>query len=112
MMAKSPRCSERVRTIPGSFAFLEPRFVREGFGTSLTHHELLLDIFLVLVADRNGLSYYSCDTICALLQLSRDDDLLARNALLKQDLIAFDGPLLQGLARPPPPRAPTSHTAP
>jgi hypothetical protein len=103
MIEKSPLGSERVRKIPGSFAFLEPRFVRDGFWTSLTHHELLLYIFLVLVADRNGLSYYSFDTICALLQLSLDDDLLAHNALLKQDRIAFDGHLLQGLALPPRP---------
>jgi hypothetical protein len=33
----------------------------------------LLYTFLVLVADRNGLSYYSFDKICALLQLSLDE---------------------------------------
>jgi hypothetical protein len=103
MIEKSPLCSERVRKITGSFAFLEHRFVRDGFWTSLTHHELLLYIFLVLVAARNGLSYSSFDTICALLQLSLDDDLLARNALLKKDLIAFDGHLFQGRALPPRP---------
>jgi Helix-turn-helix domain len=103
MIEKSPLCPERVRKITGSFAFLEHRFVRDGFWTSLTHHELLLYIFLVLVADRNGLSYYSFDKICALLQLSLDDYLLARNALIKKDLIAFDGHLFQVLALPPRP---------
>jgi hypothetical protein len=103
MIEKGPLCPERVRKITGSFAFLEHRFVRDGFWTSLTHHELLLYIFLVLVADRNGLSYYSFDKICALLQLSLDDYLLARNALIKKDLIAFDGHLFQVLALPPRP---------
>jgi hypothetical protein len=103
MIEKSPLCPERVRKITGSFAFLEHRFVRDGFWTSLTHHELLLYIFLVLVANRNGLSYYSFDKICALLQLSLDDYLLARNALIKKDLIAFDGHLFQVLALPPRP---------
>jgi hypothetical protein len=103
MIEKSPLCPERVRRITGSFAFLEHRFVRDGFWTSLTHHELLLYIFLVLVANRNGLSYYSFDKICALLQLSLDDYLLARNALIKKDLIAFDGHLFQVLALPPRP---------
>jgi hypothetical protein len=103
MIEKSPLCPERVRKIAGSFAFLEHRFVRDGFWTSLTHHELLLYTFLVLVADRNGLSYYSFDKICALLQLSLDDYLLARNALIKKDLIAFDGHLFQVLALPPRP---------
>jgi hypothetical protein len=103
MIEKSPLCSQRVRKITGSFAFLEHRFLRDGFWTSLTHHELLLYIFLVLVADRNGLSYYSFDKIWALLALSLDDYLLARNARIHKDLIAFDGHLFQVLALPPTP---------
>jgi hypothetical protein len=103
MIEKSPLCPERVRKITGSFAFLEHRFVRDGFWTSLSHHELVLYVFLVLVADRNGLSYYSFDKICGLLQLSLDDYLLARNALIKKDLIAFDGHLFQILSLPPRP---------
>lgn len=103
MIDKSPLCPERVRKITGSFAFLEHRFVRDGFWGSLSQHELLLYIFLVLVADRHGLSYYSFDKICALLQLSLDDYLIARNALIKKDLIAFDGHLFQVLSLPPRP---------
>lgn len=103
MIDTSPLCPERVRKIMGSFAFLEHRFVRDGFWTSLSHHALLLYIFLVLVADRHGLSYYSFEKLCTLLQRSRDASLLARNALLKKDLIAFDGHLLQVLSLPPTP---------
>ena len=57
------------------------------------------------MADRNGLSYYSFDKICALLQLSLDAYLRARNALIKKDLIAFDGHLFQVLSLPPSPLA-------
>ncbi len=103
MIEKSPLCPERIRKITGSFAFIEHRFVRDGFWGSLSQPELLLYVFLVLVADRSGLSYYSFDKICALLQLSLDDDLLARNALIKKDLIAFDGHLFQVLSLPPTP---------
>jgi len=103
MIEKSPLDPERVRTITGSFAFLEHRFLRDGFWCSLSQHALLLYVFLVLVADRHGLSYYSFDKICALLQLSLDDYLIARNALMKQDLIAFDGHLFQVLSLPPRP---------
>jgi len=57
----------RVRRITGSFAFIEHRFLRNGFWDSLTHDELLLYLFLILAADRNGISYYSYDKIYSLL---------------------------------------------
>ena len=66
MIEKSPLCPERLRKSTRSFAFLEHRFLRDGFWTSLSHHERLLYIFLVLVGDRNGLSYSSFDTMCSL----------------------------------------------
>jgi hypothetical protein len=103
MIEKSPLCPERVRTITGSFAFLEHRFLREGFWSSLSQQELWLYVFFVLVADRNGLSYYSYDKICTLLQCSLDEYIVARNALIHKDLIAFDGHLFQVLSLPPTP---------
>lgn len=102
---KPPLCPERVRSITGSFAFLEHRFLRDGFWARLNHHQLLLYVFLVLVADRNGLSYYSFDKICTLLRISLDEYLLARNALIDHDLLAFDGHLYQVLSLPAQPVA-------
>lgn len=103
MIEKQPLCPERLRKIRGSFAFIEHRFLRDGFWSSLSHHELLLYVFFILVADRNGLSYYSFDKICSLVELSLDDYVLARNALIHKDLIAFDGHLFQVLSLPPKP---------
>ena len=100
MIEKKPLYPERLRKIRGSFAFIEHRFLRDGFFASLSHHELVLYIFLVLVADRNGLSYYSFDKICTLLTISTDEYLLARNCLIQKDLIAFDGHLFQVLSLP------------
>src|SRR5437867_10458173 len=100
MMDKSPLGPERIRKITGSLACIEHRFIREGFWSSLSQHARLLYVFLVLVADRNGLSYDRFDKIGALLQLSLDDYLLARNALIKKDLMVFDGHLFQGLSLP------------
>ena len=100
MIERSPLCPERLRRIDGSFAFIEHRFLRDGFLESLIHHELLLYVFLVLGADRRGLSYYSYDKICTLLRITLDEYILARDRLIKKDLIAFDGHLYQVLSLP------------
>jgi len=92
--------SKRVRRITGSFAFIEHRFLRDGFWDSLNRHELLLYLFLILVADRNGVSYYSYDKIYSLLRVSADEYLTARNSLIDKDLIAFDGYFFQVLSLP------------
>ena len=91
---------QRVRKIGGSFAFIEHRFLRDGFWASLGSNELLLYIFLVMAGNREGLSYYGYDTICLLLKMDLDDYILARNDLIDKDLIAFDGRLFQVLSLP------------
>lgn len=100
MIEKSPLIADRVRIIRGSFAFIEHRFLRNGFWTSLSQLELLLYLFLILVADRQGLSYYSFDKICSLLAIRPDEYIFVRNALIDKDLIAFDGHLFQVLSLP------------
>jgi hypothetical protein len=100
----------RVRKITGSFAFIEHRFLHDGFWGSLDHHQLLLYLFLIIVADRNGLSYYSYDKICTLLRISVDEYILARNALIDQNLMAFDGYLFQVLSLPKGVTRPVSKT--
>ncbi len=100
MIQKTPLVPHRVRKINGSFAFIEHRFLRDGFWSSLDHHELVLYLFLVMVGDRNGISFYCYDRICTLLRISVDDYILARNALIAKDLIAFDGRVFQVLSLP------------
>jgi hypothetical protein len=100
MIKKTILCPDRVRKIHGSFAFIEHRFLRDSFFESLTHHELLLYLFLILAADRYGLSFYAHDKIRTLLKISVDDYLLARDALIDKDLIAFDGCMFQVLCLP------------
>ena len=99
-MIKKPLCPQRIRKITSSFAFIEHRFLRDGFWSTLDQHQLLLYVFLILVADRNGLSYYSYDKICTLLKIAVDDYIVARDALIEKDLIGFDGHLFQVLSLP------------
>jgi hypothetical protein len=94
---------QRVRRIDGGFSFIPHRFLTEGFLASLGQKELLLYLFLILAADRYGLSFYSYDRICSLLHLSVDEYIASRDSLIEKDLIAFDGTLFQVLELPPKP---------
>ena len=100
MIRKKILNPNRVRRIDGGFSFIPHRFLADGFLEFLDQKELLLYLFLILVSDRNGLSFYSYDAICSLLQLNLDQYIEARNGLLKKDLIAFDGTLFQVLDLP------------
>ncbi len=100
MINRNPLVSDRIRKIDGSFAWISHSFLRRGFFTSLTQNELLLYFFLVLVADRQGLSYYHYDKICSLLCFSLDDYIVVRDQLIEKDLIAFDGNFFQVLSLP------------
>ena len=91
---------ERIRRIDGGFSFIPHRFLIDGFLASLDQKQLLLYLFLVLVSDRHGLSFYSYDAICSLLQFSLDAYIEARDGLIARDLIAFDGTIFQVLELP------------
>ncbi len=101
MIKKKVLNPERIRRIDGGFSFIPHRFLTDGFLASLDQKELLLYLFLTLASDRNGLSFYSYDAICTLLQLNLDQYVEARNSLIDKDLIAFDGTLFQVLDLPP-----------
>jgi hypothetical protein len=97
---RAPVQPGRVRRIERGFAFVPNRFLYEGFFASLGHTERSLYFFLVLAGDRNGVSYYSYDRICTMLEITLDDYVAARNALIDKDLLAFDGTCFQVLSLP------------
>jgi hypothetical protein len=108
MQSKSLILPERQRVLAPPFAWVDRRFLLNGFLAALTPQENLLYFFLVLAADRDGLSFYNYDKICQLLTLDVDDYIQARNGLIDKKLIAFDGRQFQVLALPttPAPSAP------
>lgn len=103
-IGRSPIIAERVRKIEGGFSFVPHRFLHGGFFASLRREELVLYFFLVLAADRNGVSFYGHDAICALLGATPEEYLLARNGLIEKDLLSFDGRRFQVLSLPKSPR--------
>ena len=109
MIKKHILNAQRVRRIDGGFSFIPHRFLTDGFLSALDPHQLLLYFFLVLAGDRYGLSFYSYDSICSLLQMSMDQYLQARHGLIEKDLIDFDGTIFQVLDLPLAP--PTSNSS-
>jgi len=101
VVQREPIRPERVRRIgPDGFAFIPNRFLRDGFFAALGPAERELYFLLLVAADRNGVSFYHYDSICALLQMELETYLHARNALIDRDLIAFDGTRFQVLSLP------------
>ena len=100
MIKKHVLNAQRVRRIDGGFSFIPHRFLTDGFLSALNPSQQQLYFFLVLAADRHGLSFYSYDRICNLLQMSVDQYIEARDDLIAKDLIAFNGTIFQVLDLP------------
>lgn len=110
MIKKRILDSARIRRIQSGFAFIEHRFLTAGFLASLSRSELLLYFFLVLAADRNGISFYCYDSICNLVGLDLSEYLEARSGLIEKDLICFKNNLFQVLSLPSEPAPSCRHT--
>jgi hypothetical protein len=101
---RDPIAPDRIRTVDRhGFAFVPNRFLHDGFLAALDHTELALYVFLVLAADRNGVSFYGYERICTLLRLPLERYVEVRNSLIRKDLLAFDGTRFQVLSLPPHP---------
>ena len=100
MIKKKILNPDRIRRINGGFSFVPHRFLSQGFLAALQQKELLLYLFLVIASDRHGLSFYSYDAICTLLEFDLDQYINARDGLIDKDLIAFDGTMFQVLDLP------------
>jgi hypothetical protein len=105
---RTPPRPDRIRRIDGGFAFVPNRFLRDGFFAQLSALERSLYLFLVLAADRNGVSFYGLDRIGSLLEAPLHDVLDARDRLIDLDLVAFDGTRFQVLSLPPRPVVPAT----
>ena len=58
MIMKRILRTDCIRQPRGRFSFIPHRFLLDGFLKALSRDELLLYFFLVLTADKNGVSYY------------------------------------------------------
>lgn len=107
MMGKRPQPlqPDRIRTISGSFSWIDHRFFRLSFDQGLTRLEKLLYLVLVAVSNRDGVSFYSDERLEELLEIRHNHELTgARDELVARDLIAFKDGVYQVLDLPAAPK--------
>ena len=91
---------ERLRQVPEQFSWIDQALVQRHFIDRCCARAAALYLFLVTVADAQGLSYYSESTLTARLRLSSAELAAVRQQLIQLDLIAYQAPLYQVLAFP------------
>ena len=81
---------QRVRRIEKSFAWIDHRLLRNGYLQVMTHQDQALYLFLVLAADRHGISFYRKEKICDVAGLEWGSFEVARDRLIELKLLAFE----------------------
>ena len=98
MTVKRVLCPERVRQIPAQFSWVDHRLVRQRHIERCDPPAAALYLFLVTVADEQGLSYYSDAALARCLSMTAARLSQARDDLIRGGLIAYQRPLYQVLA--------------
>ncbi len=97
-MHKRPISLAKLRRVPRQFSWVDQRLVRDHYIDQLSPQACALYLFLVTVADAQGLSYYADPALCQRLSMTGPELHQARQALITQDLVAYQRPLSQVLA--------------
>jgi hypothetical protein len=91
---------ERLREVPRQFSWVDQALVQRRLIDRLDARSAALYLFLVTVADAQGLSYWGAATLAARLGLSATELGAARARLVELELLAYEAPLYQVLALP------------
>ena len=97
-IAKQVLRPERLRQVPEQFSWVDQALVRCGLIDRCDARAAALYLFLVTVADAQGLSYYGSITLAKRLHLDMQELGAARAQLIAIDLIAYQTPLYQVLS--------------
>jgi hypothetical protein len=98
---------DRLRQVPIGFSWVDHRLVRQNYLERCDCVDLALYLFLIIVSDAQGLSYYSNQGICRRLRIEPAALTAARSHLQKAELIAYQKPFYQVLSlEQAPPLAP------
>ncbi len=99
-MHKQLLAPEPARQLPRQFSWLDQQWVRGGHLDRCDHTAWALYLFLVTVADAQGLSYYSDAAVLRWVKPEPATLSAAREQLLAAGLLAYRRPLYQLLALP------------
>ena len=97
MRGREPVLPKRRRRIPPQFSWVDHRLVRDGHIEGRSVEALALYLFLVTVADSDGLSWYSEAVLCRVLSWTPPQLRHVRDELREADLVAYRKPLYQVL---------------
>jgi len=111
-MHKRPISLAKLRRVPRQFSWVDQRLVRDHYIDQLSPQACALYLFLVTVADAQGLSYYAEPSLCQRLSLTCPELSQARQALITRGLVAYHRPLYQVLALDAAPQGATLSAAP
>ncbi len=93
---------ERLRRVPRQFSWIDQRLVAGHYIERCDTAGLALYLFLVTVADAQGLSYYGDGKLAKSLSMPEAQLARARADLIRLELIAYEAPLYQVLSLEPP----------
>jgi hypothetical protein len=115
---------QRLRQVPEQFSWVDQSLVQRHFIDRCDARAAALYLFLITVADVQGLSYYGDATLTQRLHMRAEELGAARAQLIALELIAYQAPLYQVLALPgtkaaravpmvpaPPAEPPRSHSS-
>ncbi|MGD2084270.1 MAG: hypothetical protein PVF91_15015 [Chromatiales bacterium] len=102
----------RVRRVPSQFSWVDQRLVRDRHILRCDPDALALYLFLVTVADAQGVSFYGDRSIERLVSLPSPRLAKARARLVNAGLLAYEAPLYQVLALEPPASPPSTPAPP
>lgn len=92
-----PICRDRIRVISRGFGWVDHRLVRGRYVDGCSVHALALYLFLVTVADADGVSFWGDESVQERLSLTAQELRVAREELVSAELIAYQKPVSQVL---------------
>jgi hypothetical protein len=97
-MDKRPLSCPKLRPVPKQCSWVDQRLVRDRSIDQLSPQACALYLFLVTVADAQGLSYDADPSLCQRLSMTDPELPQARQALITRGLVAYQRPLSPVLA--------------